>query len=97
MPIKLTCPHCGSVHRIASPYPMPGAELHCDCGRVLVVTFPPDLMARMRRGGARFQEPVAEAPGAAPYQPAPTPARRREGAGTGAARPRAAKPPEEPR
>ncbi len=76
MPIKITCPHCSHVHRFSQPYPLPGSEVQCSCGRVLVISFPPDMMARLGANGASFSDPLAPAadrePG--PYQPAPTPA-----------------------
>jgi hypothetical protein len=79
MPIKITCPHCEHVHRFSQPYPVPGSEVHCNCGRVLVISFPPDMMGRLESSGASFADPHAPAPDTEPrpYQPAPTPARPR--------------------
>ena len=56
MPLKITCPQCGEVQHLSAPYPLPGTEIHCACGRVLVLSFPADLMARMNVSGARFQD-----------------------------------------
>lgn len=73
MPIKLTCPHCAAEHRFGSPYPVPGAEVQCGCGRVLVVSYPPDVMRSIHASGARLSDPVPpDDPQAAPYRPAPT-------------------------
>jgi hypothetical protein len=79
MPIKITCPHCEHVHRFSQPYPVPGSEVHCACGRVLVISFPPDMMGRLEASGAQLADPHAPAPDteAGPYKPAPTPARPR--------------------
>jgi hypothetical protein len=74
MPIKITCPHCGHAHRFSQPYPLPGSEVQCDCGRVLVISFPPDMMSRLEAGGAVFTDPLAPRDAEAHYQPAPTPA-----------------------
>ena len=78
MPIKITCPHCGHAHRFASPYPLPGSEVQCTCGSVLVVSFPPDMMAKLEARGAIFTDtldPDAGQRDSGPYLPAPTPAR----------------------
>jgi ribosomal protein S27E len=58
MPIKITCPHCQHSHRFSRPYPMPGSEVQCGCGRVLVISFPADLMARLQATGAGFADPA---------------------------------------
>jgi hypothetical protein len=73
MPIKLTCPHCGTVHRFGAPYPVAGAEVHCGCGRVLVLTYPADLLSRILPEGATLAEPdpIVEERGK-PFRPAPT-------------------------
>jgi len=75
MPIKITCPHCSIVHRFTQPFPLPGSEVQCGCGRVLVISFPANMMARMESSGASFSDPLAPTDDdATPYQPAPTPA-----------------------
>jgi hypothetical protein len=74
MPIKITCPHCSHAHLFSQPYPLPGSEVQCDCGRVLVISFPPDMMSRLEAGGAIFTDTDGPRDAGAPYQPAPTPA-----------------------
>lgn len=76
MPVKITCPHCSHVHRFSQPYPLPGSEVQCACGRVLVISFPPDMMSKLSANGASFSDPHAPTDGGdqGPYQPAPTPA-----------------------
>jgi hypothetical protein len=73
MPIKLTCPHCGTVHRFGTPYPVAGAEVHCGCGRVLVLSYPADLLSRILAEGATLAEPEpsGDEPGRF-YRPEPT-------------------------
>ena len=56
MALKISCPHCGTEHRVREPYPLPGAELHCQCGRTLAITYPKGLVARLRARGALFEE-----------------------------------------
>ncbi len=77
MPLKITCTHCGHLHRIPAPYPVPGSEVQCGCGVVLVISFPPDLVARIQAHGSSFADPHAPQDGAdaTPYRPAPTPPR----------------------
>ena len=76
MPVKITCPHCSLVHRFSQPYPLPGSEVQCACGKVLVISFPPDMMTKLRASGASFSDPLAPPSGAdqSPYPPAPPPA-----------------------
>jgi len=76
MPIKITCPNCSLVHRFTQPYPLPGSEVQCGCGRVLVISFPANMMSRLASNGASFSDPLAptDASDTTPYQPAPTPA-----------------------
>ena len=74
MPIKITCPHCEHVHRFSQPYPVPGSEVQCGCGRVLVISFPADMMSKLEADGLRFADPHATRGTGAPYEPAPTPA-----------------------
>ncbi|MCB9793231.1 MAG: hypothetical protein H6741_10935 [Alphaproteobacteria bacterium] len=54
MALKITCPSCGRVHRLRNPYPPPGSELQCHCGRVLALSFSPQAMARIRARGETF-------------------------------------------
>jgi hypothetical protein len=81
MPIKITCPHCEHVHRFTRPYPVPGSEVQCGCGRVLVISFPADLMTRLEARGAGLTDPLdpGGASGDGRYEPAPTPALPRRG------------------
>ncbi|RME20262.1 MAG: hypothetical protein D6798_20860 [Deltaproteobacteria bacterium] len=61
MALKITCPHCGTVRRLAQPYPLPGTELQCaGCGRGLAISYPPGMVERMRAKGVRFDDPYAE-------------------------------------
>ena len=55
MALKLSCPHCGQVHRLASPMPQPGSELQCWCGRVLSISYPPGLVEKLRGQGVTFE------------------------------------------
>ena len=54
MALKITCPHCSRRHELKQPYPLPGSELHCWCGRALAISYPPGLMDRLRTRGVRF-------------------------------------------
>ncbi|MEL6345149.1 MAG: transglycosylase domain-containing protein, partial [Myxococcota bacterium] len=75
MALKITCPHCRHPRRLRSPFPLPGAELHCrNCGRVLSITYPPGMIEKLRGRGATFVEQVPPTPATA--QPAPAPPRR---------------------
>ena len=53
MALKITCPHCGSPLRLQEPYPLPGAERQCTCGRTLSITYPVGMMDALRKRGAR--------------------------------------------
>lgn len=54
MALKISCPHCGSPTRLEEPYPLPGSERQCGCGRTLSITYPVGLIDALRRKGARF-------------------------------------------
>jgi len=56
MALKLSCPHCSRVHRLAAPYPVPGTELQCWCGRVLSISYPPGLVNRLQTKGETFRD-----------------------------------------
>lgn len=74
MALKINCPHCSTVRRLAQPYPMPGSEVQCEgCGRGLAISYPPGLVDRMRNEGVRFDDPFADpVPAAPPSAPQPT-------------------------
>jgi len=76
MALKITCPHCGHPHRIGSPYPVPGTELQCQCGRVLSISYPKGMMDRLRERGETFSDPAA-APTKPPRPKAPVIEQRR--------------------
>ncbi|MBM4368118.1 MAG: hypothetical protein FJ102_18045, partial [Deltaproteobacteria bacterium] len=54
MALKITCPHCNHPVRIEEPYPLPGAERQCTCGKPLVISYRPGTMEFLRSRGARF-------------------------------------------
>ncbi len=61
MALKITCPHCGTIRRLAQPYPLPGTELQCaGCGRGLAISYPTGMVDRMRDKGVRFDDPYAD-------------------------------------
>ena len=62
MALKITCPHCSHPHRLSQPYPVPGTELQCQCGRVLSVSYPKGMMDRLRTKGVDFVDPTASGP-----------------------------------
>lgn len=70
MALKITCPHCGRPIRLEEPYPLPGAERQCACGRTLAITYPMGMMELLKRRGGRFAE-EAEAPARPPEPPVP--------------------------
>ncbi len=55
MALKITCPHCGHPHRLDEPFPLPGSERQCVCGRSLSITYPMGLVDRLRIQGKRFE------------------------------------------
>ncbi|MCB9765162.1 MAG: PBP1A family penicillin-binding protein [Alphaproteobacteria bacterium] len=72
MALKITCPSCGRVHRLHNPYPPPGSELQCHCGRILSLSFSPKAMAQIRARGESFQDQVQRiTPDMAPMDMAP--------------------------
>ncbi len=90
MALKITCPHCNHPLRIEEPYPLPGVERQCVCGKPLAISYRPGTMEFLRSRGARFEgdeerpslPPVMSVasvppPGAEPTPPAPRPAPRR--------------------
>jgi penicillin-binding protein 1A len=78
MALKITCPHCGAPRRLDQPYPLPGAEVHCHrCARMLTITYPVDLVGRLRAKGVRFAgdpepAPAHPRPSAEPSLPVPS-------------------------
>lgn len=66
MALKITCPHCSHVHRLNQPYPVPGTELQCQCGRVLSVSYPQGMMDRLRTKGIAFSDPASSGPHSIP-------------------------------
>ena len=57
MPLKLTCPNCGTPTRVSEPYPLPGVEIQCvGCATAMSVTYPPGVMDLLRKRGKAFQE-----------------------------------------
>ncbi len=55
MALKITCPHCNHPVRIEEPYPLPGAERQCTCGKPLVISYRPGTMEFLRSRGAHFE------------------------------------------
>lgn len=62
MALKITCPHCGRKHELNEPFPMPGTERHCACGRTLSISYPMGMIEKLRSGGKRFQDDPAPEP-----------------------------------
>lgn len=63
MPLKLTCPKCGSDVRLHEPLPMPGDEVHCTaCAVGLAVTYPPGIMEQLQDRGKQFADRPSGAP-----------------------------------
>lgn len=57
MPLKMTCPNCGTPTRVAEPYPMPGAEIQCvGCATAMSVTYPDGVIDILRGRGKRFAD-----------------------------------------
>ncbi len=87
MALSVTCPHCGQKTRLGEPYPLPGTERQCACGRPLLISYPVGVMDLLRSRGAEFEaDGPGTTPGVAsasprspepPARPAPTPAPRR--------------------
>jgi hypothetical protein len=59
MAIRVPCPRCGTRHRLQSPYPVPGAEIHCPCGQLLAVSYPSGLVEQIRASGGCFEDETA--------------------------------------
>ncbi|MBM4392647.1 MAG: PBP1A family penicillin-binding protein, partial [Deltaproteobacteria bacterium] len=85
MALKITCPHCNLPVRIEEPYPLPGAERQCACGKPLVISYRPGTMEFLRSRGARFEGdedrpgvPPGKASGTASVALPPPPARPAE-------------------
>lgn len=63
MPVKITCPHCGSKNALDEPFPLPGSQIQCaDCAARLAISYPNGVMEALKARGKRFQEEVAAAP-----------------------------------
>ncbi len=54
MALKITCPHCGRKHPLEEPFPLPGSERQCECGRTLSITYPLGMIEKLRGGGKAF-------------------------------------------
>lgn len=80
MALSVTCPHCGQKTRLGEPYPLPGSERQCACGRPLVISYPVGMMQLLRQRGAQFEDEVESPDGVArvavgrPGAPGPRPA-----------------------
>lgn len=102
MALKITCPHCGNPLRLEEPYPLPGTERQCACGRALSITYPMGMMELLRGRGARFatDEDEDEGDGATVVVPTPAPPAASPASGnpspTVPLPPRAASPPPPP-
>ena len=90
MALKITCPHCGRPLRLEEPYPLPGAERQCACGRALSISYPVGLIDTMRKKGAAFEGDLAAPPAPVPRAPSPQAPRTPEA-------PKASRAPEAPR
>lgn len=75
MALKITCPHCGHPMRLVEPYPLPGTERQCACGRALAITYPVGLMDTLRGRGVRFEgdDDAPRRPALPPAAPPPPP------------------------
>lgn len=82
MALQITCPHCRNPNRVGEPYPLPGTERQCVCGRALAIGYAPGMMDYLRSRGAKFEgddespRPMSVAvksPGPAQPSPEPTP------------------------
>lgn len=67
MSIRIRCLRCNTNHKLRSPYPVPGSEIHCPCGQLLAISYPPGLVEQIRADGGTFEDdppplPVAQAP-----------------------------------
>ncbi len=65
MHLRISCPHCGNPIRLSEPFPVPGTERQCVCGRALAITYPLGMMDRLKARGARFADDEAPEPPAA--------------------------------
>jgi penicillin-binding protein 1A len=54
MKLKITCPHCNNPISLEEPFPLPGMEQQCACGRALAISYPMGMMEALRRKGAHF-------------------------------------------
>ncbi|MFK7929921.1 MAG: transglycosylase domain-containing protein, partial [Myxococcota bacterium] len=71
MPLKLTCPNCGTPTRVSEPYPMPGAEIQCvGCATAMAVTYPDGVIDILRGRGKRFAD---DPPSPLPVSAVPVP------------------------
>jgi penicillin-binding protein 1A len=71
MHLRITCPHCGNPLRLSEPFPLPGAERQCGCGRALAITYPVGMIDTLRGRGARFEAEASPPP--RPSRPAVAP------------------------
>ncbi|MFT4623567.1 MAG: penicillin-binding protein 1A [Myxococcota bacterium] len=86
MPIKLTCPRCGTPLPLSEPLPQPGDEVHCgSCGAGIAVTYPEGVVQRLKARGKVFagseatevvrrRVPAAPLPSSPRFTPEPMPA-----------------------
>ncbi len=73
MPLKLTCPKCGSPNRVGEPYPMPGDTVQCtNCAAPMLVSYPKGVIDKLRERGKTFAGDASKPP--TPVRRAPTPA-----------------------
>lgn len=69
MALAIRCPSCGEKTRYEEPYPLPGSERQCVCGKALAISYPVGLVELLRSRGALFDGDDA--------RPAPPPPPRR--------------------
>ncbi|MFZ5476288.1 MAG: penicillin-binding protein 1A [Myxococcota bacterium] len=71
MALTITCPHCGRKIVLDEPYPLPGTERQCQCGRALSITYPMGMMVDLRGRGAKFAAEDEDPPAPAPVSELP--------------------------
>ena len=77
MVLRTKCPSCGATYRLKEPLPRAGKRYRCNCGTVITISYPDEVVAELTRRGTRFEaasEPLdtiepPEAPEEAPEVP----------------------------
>ncbi|MCP4869859.1 MAG: PBP1A family penicillin-binding protein [Proteobacteria bacterium] len=55
MVLRTKCPSCGATYRLKEPLPRSGKRYRCNCGTVITISYPDEVVAELERRGTQFE------------------------------------------